>query len=159
MKDIQKILVPVDFSDSAVAALQYAIFLAEKFGASIEVFHVYDPPYYVGDVLVQAPGRPGMPMSEYIREQATTRLDEMVERVAGTANVPVRRRLLAGVPYQAIVKKARDEGFDLIVMGTHGRKGLSHLLMGSVAEQVVRQAPCPVIIVRGGEAPPAAAHD
>jgi nucleotide-binding universal stress UspA family protein len=139
----------VDFSESSVAAVEYAIFLAKRFSAAIEVLHVYDPPYYVGDVLVQAPGRPGMPMNEYIREQALIRLDEMVARIAGAADLPVRKGLISGVPHQVIVSKAKEDGADVIVMGTHGRKGLSHLIMGSVAEQVVRQAPCPVIILRG----------
>jgi nucleotide-binding universal stress UspA family protein len=153
MRELKKILVPVDFSESSVAAVEYAIYLAQRFDASIRVLHVYDPPYYVGDVLVQAPGRPGMPMNEYIREQALTRLDEMVARIAGASNVPVQRDLISGVPHQVIVGTAKEDGSDAIVMGTHGRKGLSHLIMGSVAEQVARHAPCPVIIVRGDEAP------
>ncbi len=153
MRELKKILVPVDFSESSVAAVEYAIYLAGKFGASIRVLHVYDPPYYVGDVLVQAPGRPGMPMNEYIREQALVRLDEMVARIAGTSTVPVTRDLVSGVPHQVILAQAKEEDADAIVMGTHGRRGLSHLIMGSVAQQVARQAPCPVIIVRGDEAP------
>jgi nucleotide-binding universal stress UspA family protein len=152
MRDIKKILVPVDFSESSIAALDYALYLARKFQASVEVLHVYDPPYYVGDVLVQAPGRPGMPMNEYVREQAMTRLDEMVERVASSAGVPLERRLISGIPSQTILRRAQEDGVDAVVMGTHGRKGISHLLMGSVAEQVVRQSSVPVIIVRGGEA-------
>lgn len=148
MKELNRILVPVDFSDCSRAALDHAISLAQKFDASVEVFHVYEPPYYVGDVLLQMPGDQSVTMGDYIRSQAEKLLDELVESVEGVHDVTLVRGLVAGVPYQAIVDKAKSNDYDLIVLGTHGRRGLSHLLMGSVAERVLRKAPCPVMVVR-----------
>jgi nucleotide-binding universal stress UspA family protein len=125
-----RILVPTDFSPASDAALDYARILAAKFGASLQLLHVIDDP------------------------SASTFLAQARERLARTISATDRARLHAtseafvGTPAPAIVDYATATGTGLIVMGTHGRTGLAHLLMGSVAEQVVRTAPCPVLTVR-----------
>ncbi|MCA9540337.1 MAG: universal stress protein [Myxococcales bacterium] len=146
MNEIARILIPVDFSDCAHAALVYGARLARAVDAEVEILHVYEPPYYVGDLLVQLPDNPAQTVHEYVREEAAKMLDEMLAKVEVLDGLPHTRRLLAGVPHKAIVEQSR--GADLVVMGTHGRSGLAHLLMGSVAEKVIRQAPCPVLVIR-----------
>jgi nucleotide-binding universal stress UspA family protein len=142
-----RILVPTDFSPASDAALEYARILAAKFGASLQLLHVVDDraasTAFVGDgFAVDTPGT-----REAFLAQAR-------ERLARTISATNRVRLHAtseafvGRPAPTIVDYATATGTGLIVMGTHGRTGLAHLLMGSVAEQVVRTAPCPVLTVR-----------
>ncbi len=148
MTDFKKILVPVDFSECSRVAVRQAIDLAQKYDAVLEIFHAYEPPYYVGDVLIQIPDKPALSVHDYIKQSAQTLLDEMLTEVGGLDTVRHTSDLVAGVPADAILEKCKDTSFDLIVMGTHGRRGLSHLLMGSVAERVIRQASCPVLVLR-----------
>lgn len=148
MNPIERILVPVDFSPCSRLALQYGIDMAQRFGASLTTLHVYEPPHYVGDVMVQLPEKSSVTVHEYVRRQSAQLLDELIDTTAGLDDVAFDRRLVSGVPHIAIVDAARDMKADLVIMGTHGRSGLSHLLMGSVVEKVLRQAPCPVLVVR-----------
>ena len=134
---IKCILVPVDLSAPSIQALDYAIDLAAFFKAQLMIVFVAEPLYYAGDLglFVEEQQRLG-------REQLTI-LEERVQK-RGRACETI---LLRGTPYQAICDEARRRAADLIVMGTHGRTGLSHLVMGSVADRVVRSAPCPVLTV------------
>jgi universal stress protein A len=134
---IRQILVPVDLSKPSIQALDYAVDLAAFFKAKLLIVFVAEPLYYAGDLglLVEEQQRLG-------REQLT-RLEERVRKRGRTCET----FLLRGTPYQVISEEARRRGADLIVMGTHGRTGLSHLVMGSVADRVVRIAPCPVLTV------------
>lgn len=146
MTRITRILVPTDFSSTADAALDYAHVLAERFGASLEVLHVLDDPF-VAD---------GMAAEAYISEAPalrTSMLQEAQERLRHRASAregigPVTTEVLFGHGARTIAEYASERGVDLIVMGTHGRTGFAHLLLGSVAEQLVRTAPCPVLTVR-----------
>ena len=133
------ILFPTDFSPSADAGLEYATSLARDSGGKLMIVHVEEPPlaYAAGEMYYGVP----QPNTE-----ALTRLLEAVKPTDPA--VPCEHRLLAGDPAGAIVDLAKRESADLIVMGTHGRKGLSRLLMGSVAEAVVRRAECPVLTVK-----------
>lgn len=133
------ILFPTDFSPSADAGLEYATSLARDSGARLMIVHVEEPPlaYAAGDMYYGVP----QPNTE-----ALTRLLEAV-RPSDPA-VPCEHRMLTGDPAGAVVDLAKREKVDLIVMGTHGRKGLSRLLMGSVAEAIVRRAECPVLTVK-----------
>lgn len=147
MYEIRRILVPVDFSECSRVALEDAAALAERVGASIDVLHVWDTPRYVGpEFLIREPGETGNPLEEAALNQAETEMDEFL------AGFPRRERLRirfeSGKAYETIVKLATDEHYDVIVMGTHGRSGLTHLFTGSVAEKVVRTAPCPVMTIR-----------
>jgi nucleotide-binding universal stress UspA family protein len=131
----KKILFPTDFSSSSDAALKYATALAKDTGAKLSIVHVQEPPAAYG----------GGEMYYGIPEPDLAALKEMLEAIKPTdPAVPFEHHLVTGEPARTIVKLAKEEGVDLIVMGTHGRTGLGRLLMGSVAEAVVRHALCPV---------------
>jgi nucleotide-binding universal stress UspA family protein len=133
------LLHPTDFSDRSEYASRLACLLARDYGARLVVVHVAVPPVVVyGEGVVP-------PEPEVFRAQAQEKLDRLE---APGAELRLERRLAEGDPVTEILHLAQEIGADLIVMGTHGRTGLSRLLMGSVAEQVVRQAPCPVLTVR-----------
>ena len=147
MREIRRILVPVDFSECSRAALEHATVLAERFGASIDVLHVWEPPHYVGpEFLIEERGETGHPLQQAALNQAGTEMDEFLSGFRQRARFSVRFE--SGKPYETIIKLAANEPYDAIVMGTHGRSGLAHMLIGSVAEEVVRTAPCPVMTIR-----------
>ena len=142
-----RILVPTDFSPPSDAALEYARILAAKFGSTLRILHVIDDPSASSDFV----GDGFAPSTEDIRNrllrQARIRLDHMVNLV-DRSRYRAHADAVVGTPAEAINDFASATGTSLIVMGTHGWTGLAHLLMGSVAEQVVRTAPCPVLTVR-----------
>ena len=134
-----KILFPTDFSESSDAAMRYATVLARDTGAELIIAYVHEPAaaYAAGDMVVDV----GM--------AAEDRLLEQLETVTpADLDVPHRYQLMHGDPIGEIVRLADEEQVDMIVMGTHGRTGLTRLLMGSVAEAVVRRANCPVLTVK-----------
>ena len=137
---LEKIMVPVDFSASDEPALRYATSLARDSGATLIIAHVEEPPmaYGTGEFYV------GAADAELVDEIAS-RLEAILPPDPA---VPYTHRLLNGEPAHQIVTLASEEHVDLIVMGTHGRTGLLRLLMGSVAESVVRLATCPVFTLR-----------
>ena len=142
-----RILVPIDFSATSEAALEYARILAAQFGSSLRVLHVIDDPTASSDFVADG----FSPSTENIRtalvREARERLEQLLtptDRILFCAHVDT----VLGSPAATIVAHASVTGSGLIVMGTHGRTGLAHLLMGSVAEQVVRSATCPVLTVR-----------
>jgi universal stress protein A len=142
-----RILVPTDFSPPSDAALEYARILAAKFGSSLRILHVIDDPTASSDFVADG----FAPSTENIRtgllEHARERLDHLLDLVDRSRH-HAHADAVMGLPAAAIIDYAIATGAGLIVMGTHGRTGLAHLLMGSVAEQVVRSAPCPVLTVR-----------
>lgn len=132
----KKILFPTDFSHTGDAALEFATSLARDTGAKLLIVHVEEPPAAYG----------GGELYYGIPEPATEDLTQMLERVVPTdKSVEFEHHLISGDPAGAIVRFAESEHVDLIVLGTHGRSGLSRLLMGSVAEVIVRRAHCPVL--------------
>lgn len=143
-----RVLVPTDFSAPSDVALDYARVMARHFGASLHLLHVIDDARLEGGI-----GAEGYVESPQAR---TARLNEALERISHRLtdedrdSLRARSEVVFGVPAHAIVDYATDNGFDLIVMGTHGRSGIAHLLIGSVAELVVRGAPCPVMTVHEG---------
>lgn len=147
MYKIERILVPVDFSDPSRQALGYAAFLAHNFRAKLDVLHVWRISEYTGDDMVLLTrSEPELTLSTSLRAQADKLLSDFL------VDVPYNERLLVeGEPAAAITEVAREGNYDLVVMGTHGRTGLSHALVGSVAEKVVRMAPCPVTTFRPRE--------
>jgi nucleotide-binding universal stress UspA family protein len=150
---LSRILVPIDFSPSSQAALEYASFLAARLGATLEVLHVWQPAGYVGpDTLALLPVSSGQAGWEEARQSVRREVERALPR-GGAAAVGVR--VEAGEPADTILAAA-SSGADLVVMGTHGRTGLARLLLGSVAEAVVRRATCPVLTVRvpGTPTPP-----
>jgi len=139
---MQHLLVPVDFSEPADTALTYAMALAGKLGARLTLVHVI----HLAPLGV-AEGGTVLPYLEAIEAQAQEGMEEYRAKVqAAELNVDVV--ITHGVPFQSIIEVAKERQVDLIVMGTHGRTGVSHVLLGSVAERVVRLAPCPVLIAR-----------
>jgi universal stress protein A len=135
----RKILFPTDFSHTGDAALALATSLARERGATLLIVHVEEPPaaYGAGEMYYGMPD----PVTEDLRKM-------LLEVKPTDGSVPVRHQLITGDPASSIVRCAQDEGVELIVMGTHGRTGLMRLLMGSVAEAVVRRSPCPVLTLR-----------
>jgi nucleotide-binding universal stress UspA family protein len=136
--NIRHILVPTDFSAPSQQALTYAFELAQKVGAKLSLLHVIEVPVYAIEV--------SLPLQDL--EQDARRGLARVLPEAAAAHVDVTRLVAMGVPYEQILATATAEQVDLIVMATHGRTGLRHLAMGSVAERVVRMAPCPVLTIR-----------
>jgi nucleotide-binding universal stress UspA family protein len=138
MLEIRRILVPTDFSDAAEHALRYALSLAAKLGAEIDLLHVWQLSVYAS---------PSSDLAKGMEKDLSRDLEQLAGRY-GAHGVVLRRHLRLGVPYLAIVEASRDLGADLIVMGTTGRTGLAHFVLGSVAERIVRTAECPVLTVR-----------
>ena len=146
-----RILVPTDFSDTSDSALDYARKIAERFGSSLHLLHVVEGPFAAGPAGAELyiPEAPAVQAAQF--EEARIRLQ--VRLHTGEGREPRETsEIVTGACARAILDVARDRGFDLIVMGTHGRSGVAHLLLGSVAEKVVRDAACPVLTVH--EAPP-----
>jgi universal stress protein A len=143
--NIQRILAPTDFSEPSTQGLRSALELAEAFGAKLLLLHVVEPPPYPVEGIV--PSRLGATLLDDLERQAANDLAQMLPEAQGS-KVEVTRSVVVGIPYRKIVEVAEEEKSDLIVMTTHGRTGLSHLVMGSVAEKVVRTAQCPVLTVR-----------
>ena len=143
---ITRILVPVDFSAHSDRALRYAATLAGQVGASVELLHVVDDFTFGAYSEVYVPNIPDL-----TQEAINTALERLtaIKAAVFPHGADVESVVYAGRPAPTIVDHAAEGKFDLIVMGTHGRTGLSHLLMGSVAEHVVRTSPCPVLTIRG----------
>jgi len=146
---IKTILLPTDGSKCSGKAMAYALSFAKQYGASIVALHVIDQRWEEQTRIVFA--EVGQDLTQRIRsgyqDEARRILNEVAD-AASKAGVAVETRIEAGIPFEDIVRLAREVSADLIIMGTHGRTGMSHLLLGSVAEKVVRRAPCPVLTVR-----------
>ncbi len=143
---IERILVPVDFSVDASAAVGYAELLARSLQASLTLLHVCQLPHGMAGIVpnampdddIDAEHRAALRLLDPIAAELRTRVPTQIEVVVELAESPIEQ----------IIEHARRGRIDLIVMGTHGRTGLSHLVAGSVAESVLRRAPCPVLAVR-----------
>ena len=140
---IKRILIPIDFSDTSTAAVGYGVDLAERYGASVHLLHVIERS--------AIPPEPEFPLG--IFEGQTVARERLVDVLNAAQRKAFRSEVAVtvGHPSHEIVRYAKEHDIDIIVMGTHGRTGASHMLMGSVAEKVVRKAPCPVLTVRHPE--------
>ena len=150
MKAFEKILVPVDFSPHSAEATRYAADLSGRYKAPLTLAHVYQPVAYAlpdGFVLYTMAQLTSM-FAEFQKL-----LDTSKSEAQAAGALRVETKMLEGVASAEIVAFAKDGRFDLIVIGTHGRTGIKHALMGSVAEKVVRKAPCAVLTVRLPEQP------
>ncbi len=140
---LKKILCPVDHSECSYLALKYAISLALKDEAKLYLMHVIDTRLYDTEIYKFSPYKLDEIDMDKIHEDLIKSLPE------GTMDVlEVETIVIKGIPFHEIITAATEIGADLIVIGTHGRTGLSHVVMGSVAEKVVRKASCPVLTVR-----------
>jgi nucleotide-binding universal stress UspA family protein len=146
--NVHKILYPTDFSTPGQAALEMATSLARDRGAKLLIVHVEEPPAAYG----------GGELYYGIDEPNRDELKRMLSEVVPTdPSVGYEHRLLIGSPASGIIHLAEREGVDMIVMPTHGRTGIGRLLMGSVAEEVVRKAKCPVLTIKAAALAPAKA--
>ncbi len=141
---IKTILCPIDFSEISAKALDYAVFLASYHHAELLILHVVEQLHEFEhyQILVLTPQE----LAEKMEKQAYEELNRLTEQIKKTVKVETVVR--QGKPFVEIIKEAKEKDMDLIVMASHGRTGVSHMLMGSVAEKVVRKASCPVLIVR-----------
>ena len=146
MVTAQRFLVPVDFSAYAHQALEYAIGLARKPGARVTLLHVMQSPPWGGESAGTVPYAYSQ-FIQHLEAEVVHRMQTYLARVTGSG-LEGDLAVGYGVPFQEILETAKKHQVDLIVMGTHGRTGLQHVLVGSVAEKVVRLAPCPVLVVR-----------
>jgi len=147
MPEFKRILVPVDFSPASDHALEYALDLAERLGAEVHIAHAYQLPVYAlpdGGVMV------GPEFVARLSEASQSSLNEMAARHSDRG-LTLHKHLVDGPAHLEIERLATDIPADLVVMGTHGRTGVKHFLLGSVAERVVRICPVPVITVRSPE--------
>jgi nucleotide-binding universal stress UspA family protein len=144
--DWKRICCPIDFSDASRAAMEVAADLARRFGAELVLLHAYPiPGYTFPDGSVVASPK----MMQDLAEQAQRHLEEWrvdAEKLVGAPRVTAEKAV--GEPAAEILAVAAARGADLLVLGTHGRTGLEHALLGSIAERVVRRARCPVLTVR-----------
>jgi nucleotide-binding universal stress UspA family protein len=144
----QHILVPTDFSACADEALNYAIALASKLQARLTLLHI------IHAVPLWAEGDMGLALPDTYLHESEARVQQgLAQRQQRAQEAGIQADILTahGTPFQSIIDTAQDQKIDLIVLGTHGRTGLQRALLGSVAEKVVRLAPCPVLTVRGKE--------
>lgn len=149
MIELHRILVPTDFSKFSRIALTYASDFADKFAADLYLLHVVqDLAVFIPDMITVAP--PPAPTIEQMTRAVHDAFDRLVKDNQ-LERFPIHREVREGTPFYEIVRYAKETHIDLIIMGTHGHTGLTHMLLGSVTEKVVRKAPCPVLTVRHPE--------
>lgn len=142
MIKLQKILTPTDFSEFSKHALHYGREFAERFGATLHLLHVIDESLAMPDPLM------GSPVSDIEQRDLQRNAEASLASLPEVEGMDTVRAIHVGTPFVEIVRYAKQNEIDLIVMGTHGRSGLTHALVGSTAERVVRKAPCPVLTIR-----------
>ena len=149
MVSIKKILVPTDFSESATAAYAYAKELAAIFKSQIILIHVYEPIVFYSEAPIGMPDL--VDIEKNIHASSDQSLDRIIDQHFKKENEEqpaVEKMLIQGKPFIEIIRVAKEQSVDLIIMSTHGRSALEHILLGSVTEKVVRKAPCPVLTIR-----------
>ena len=134
------VIVPIDFSDCSFDALEYGIQIAKEFGAALTLLHVLEPIPYEIDLTFNLEAHRN-------KRDVTVQLTSVLNTIR-SHGIPAQQAIRGGAPADAILQFLRTSDGDLIVMGTHGRRGISHIMRGSVAEALLRQAPCPVLAVK-----------
>jgi len=143
----RRILVPTDYSEYSRASVQVAVNLAKSVGASVDIVHVLDRPVYSDGVMVRRSGEEQRSLSDLIRENAEGEMGAFLAGLALPEGVTVTHRMCSGEPAPKLAEEAKNGDYDLIVVGTHGRAGVLHLLVGSTAERLIRLSPVPVLVV------------
>jgi nucleotide-binding universal stress UspA family protein len=144
MIEIKRVLFPVDFTENSSKILPYALTVSEKFGATIYLLHVVeDFSKWTGGFYI-----PSVPLDLY-RKEALSAAEKTIERIVEQLHgyLQFEKKIVFGDPIQEILKTIESEAIDLVVMGTHGRKGLEHVFFGSVAENVVKRSAAPVLTI------------
>ena len=144
MPTFKHILVPTDFSEASSAAIELAITMASQFNAELTLLHVWQLPVYPYLELIAISPELTNSVEKAAAECLASKLKEVQLRLPRAQS-----KLMLGVPWQQIVDVIKESKADLLVIGTHGRRGLEHALMGSVAEKLVRLSPVPVLTARG----------
>lgn len=145
MIELRNVLLPVDFSEPSLKATEYAVSLGHKFGATIHLLHIIEDPVVYLPMFESYP----LPTREQFETYAMDRLENWISD-EDSQGLKLERHYRHGKPHIEIIDYAADSNIDLIVMGTHGRGLAAHLLLGSVAEKLVRKAPCPVLTIHPG---------
>ena len=140
-----KILVPIDFSEYTPDILKYATEIAQRFNATIHLIHVIPNMDYFTPYESFMAAENMVAVQKGIESEVQKDLEETAKGISG---IPVVRAVRMGVSFVEIVDYVRTEGMELVIMATHGRGGLEHIIIGSVAEKVVRKSPCPVLTIR-----------
>lgn len=143
MINLKKILCPIDHSDCSKEALRYAVSFAMKDEAKLYLLHVIDIRSF--DESIDAMSKQ-IPDDETLNQLKTKLLDCIPEEIR--SSMDVEAIVVQGIPFAEIISTARKENIDMIVIGSHGRTGIAHIMLGSVSEKVIRKAPCPVLTVR-----------
>jgi len=142
-----KILVPVDYSDHCLDVLEFASDIARALNAAISVLYVWETmPHFSPELSVTTPAGP-RPLMELVHDTAEREMKEFITRCNCLGSVPVETHVDSGAAPSKILQFITKGGFDLVIVGTHGRGGVKHLVLGSVAERLVRLSPVPVITV------------
>jgi len=150
MINLRRILFPTDFSDLSLHAFKYARSFAEAYKAELHVLHVVDEAFQYW--MAMGPNSmPVGPAPDELEDVSRKELDKFVQTHMADVTAPLVQAVGSGRPFLEIIAYARRQGIDLIVIATHGRGELKHALLGSVAERVVRKAPCPVLTIRHPE--------
>ncbi|NVN89111.1 MAG: universal stress protein [Desulfuromonadales bacterium] len=149
MRPFNNILIAIDFSENSTYAFDYALTLARQFNAELTVMHVINEPidlrgFYVPHISFEQ-------LEKEIEAGATGMMEKFCQEKMGDFR-NYKTSIVNGIPYEEIIRKAKDIDASLIVLGTHGRTGLDHIIFGSTAERVVRSSPCPVLSIRLPEA-------
>lgn len=143
-----KILVPVDYSEHSRVVLRYALDLAGKLGAEITAAHVWETkPNVPPNLKVKTPDGRTTTAGELIREEALGAMEQFLRSMNLPPSVEVSHCILSGAAADAIVKKAEQGGYEMVIMGTQSRKGIGRFVLGSVAERVIKTASMPVLAV------------
>ncbi len=153
MLKFRKILVPTDFSTASKQALPYAREFARAHGSEVVLVHVIEVPHY--PTLFEGTAMVVPPLDESLRRELLRQLEELARTELREHGVTSRVVIRDGSPRHELVACAKEEAADLLVIATHGYTGLRHVFLGSTAEQVVREAPCPVLTVRATAGEPA----
>ena len=140
----KKILCPVDFSEFTKDVVAYAADISRQYGAELHVLHVIPNLTYFTPYESFLTPENLVAMEKNIQDE----VDRDFKKVLSAVGIDVRKVVRTGVAFVEIIDYAKTEGIDLIVMGTHGRSGIEHILIGNVAEKVVRKSPCPVMTIR-----------
>ncbi|MBK5274501.1 MAG: universal stress protein [Desulfuromonadales bacterium] len=145
MKPFEKILTAIDFSESSDFAFEYALTLATQFQAELTILHVINEPvdlrgFYVPHISFEQ-------LEKEIEEGAEKMMEKFCQTKMGDFT-SYKTAIVTGIPYEEIIRKAEETGASLVVLGTHGRTGIDHLIFGSTAERVVRSAASPVLTIR-----------